>query len=235
MMLFLNFIFEEREVTWLGWLERPLARAGKLDQLAVVVALFALVLAAETLADDTPRHRHGRGRAWRVLTYIVVDGLGSSVRSRRRRAPRDRAGRRHRRDPGDHHSRRPSQLATAAGKGRVLPVPLPGSPRRLVLLRRRHRRIRDHQRSHHHRARPRLHRRDVRPLASRSSSSARARCREYVYLEHGAHWAIGALAVILLVSLGVHVNEIITGLLGVVLIAAAFISSLYVNRKERAA
>ena len=46
---------------------------------------------------------------------------------------------------------------------------------------------------------------------------------DYVYLEHGAHWAIGALAVILLVSIGVHVNEFVTGLVGVALIGAAFI------------
>ncbi len=38
---------------------------------------------------------------------------------------------------------------------------------------------------------------------------------DYVYLEHGAHWAIGALAVILLVSIGYHVNENVTGLVGV--------------------
>ena len=37
---------------------------------------------------------------------------------------------------------------------------------------------------------------------------------DYVYLEHGAHWAIGALAVILLVSIGYHINEFITGLIG---------------------
>lgn len=36
-LLFLNFIFAEREITWLSWLERPLARAGKLDMLSVVV------------------------------------------------------------------------------------------------------------------------------------------------------------------------------------------------------
>lgn len=44
---------------------------------------------------------------------------------------------------------------------------------------------------------------------------------EYVYLEHGAHWAIGALAFILLYSIGTHVPEIITGLIGVALIIAA--------------
>ena len=49
---------------------------------------------------------------------------------------------------------------------------------------------------------------------------------EYVYLEHGAHWAIGALAVVLLVSIGVHVNEIVTGTIGIVFIGAAFASSV---------
>jgi hypothetical protein len=55
---------------------------------------------------------------------------------------------------------------------------------------------------------------------------------DYVYLDHGAHWAIGALAAILLVSIGVHVNEIVTGLVGLVLIGAAFLSSVLRNKKE---
>jgi hypothetical protein len=57
---------------------------------------------------------------------------------------------------------------------------------------------------------------------------------EYVYLEHGAHWAIGALALILMVSIGVHINEIITGLVGVFFIGAAFIGSVMRNRKVEA-
>ena len=32
MMLFLGFIFEEREHTWLSWTEKPLAKAGKLEE-----------------------------------------------------------------------------------------------------------------------------------------------------------------------------------------------------------
>jgi hypothetical protein len=55
---------------------------------------------------------------------------------------------------------------------------------------------------------------------------------EYVYLEHGAHWAIGALALILFYSIGTHVPEIVTGLVGVVLIAASFISSIIRRRNE---
>jgi hypothetical protein len=54
---------------------------------------------------------------------------------------------------------------------------------------------------------------------------------DYVYLEHGAHWAIGALAAILLVGIGYHVNEVVTGLIGVAFIGAAFLSSIMRNRR----
>lgn len=38
---------------------------------------------------------------------------------------------------------------------------------------------------------------------------------KYRFLEHGAHYAIGALAIIMLISTKIHVPEIITGLIGV--------------------
>jgi hypothetical protein len=53
---------------------------------------------------------------------------------------------------------------------------------------------------------------------------------DYVYLEHGAHYAIGALAVILLVTIQYEINEIVTGLIGVVLIGASFWSSVRRNK-----
>ncbi len=49
---------------------------------------------------------------------------------------------------------------------------------------------------------------------------------EYVFLEHGAHYGIGALAVIMLVSTTVHVSEIVTGLIGVTFIGLALFSSI---------
>ena len=52
-----------------------------------------------------------------------------------------------------------------------------------------------------------------------------------MYLEHGAHWAIGALALILLVSIGVHINELITGFVGILFIGAALISSIRRNKR----
>ncbi|CKS77481.1 putative integral membrane protein [Mycobacterium tuberculosis] len=54
----------------------------------------------------------------------------------------------------------------------------------------------------------------------------------YVYLEHGAHWAIGALAIILLLSIDHRfaVPEWVTASVGVVFIGAAFTESVRRNR-----
>ncbi|HXH54152.1 MAG TPA: DUF475 domain-containing protein [Gammaproteobacteria bacterium] len=56
---------------------------------------------------------------------------------------------------------------------------------------------------------------------------------KYRFLEHGAHYAIGALAVIMLVSTKIHVSEIITGLIGVGFIGLSLLSSVFYNRKKQ--
>ena len=56
----------------------------------------------------------------------------------------------------------------------------------------------------------------------------------YVYLEHGAHWAIGALAVILILTMHWHIPEAVTGLIGVAFIAASLFSSVRRTKKVAA-
>lgn len=56
---------------------------------------------------------------------------------------------------------------------------------------------------------------------------------EFVYLEHGAHYGIGALAAIMLISITVHVSEVITGLIGASFIGFALISSIRHNRMRQ--
>jgi len=52
------------------------------------------------------------------------------------------------------------------------------------------------------------------------------------YLEHGAFWAIGALALILyLGALGVEVPEVVSGGVGLVIIGCSFVASVRHNRK----
>lgn len=50
-----------------------------------------------------------------------------------------------------------------------------------------------------------------------------------VYLEHGAYWAIGALAVCMFASLFSHVPEAVTGTVSLLFIGAAYFSSLRRN------
>ncbi|MBQ4114159.1 DUF475 domain-containing protein [bacterium] len=56
--------------------------------------------------------------------------------------------------------------------------------------------------------------------------------KQFCYLEHGAHWAIGTLAVLMFVSTFAHVPEVVTGLLGLAFIVSAFICSILHNRKN---
>ncbi len=58
---------------------------------------------------------------------------------------------------------------------------------------------------------------------------------EYAYLEHGAFWAIIALGGIMLFGAVAHVPEVITGLIGAVLIALSLWWSIRRKRKEAAA
>jgi hypothetical protein len=55
---------------------------------------------------------------------------------------------------------------------------------------------------------------------------------DYIFLEHGAHYAIGALAMIMLLSMVMHISEVITGLIGVTFIGLSVYSSIQYRKKE---
>ncbi|GBF23475.1 hypothetical protein tpqmel_0879 [Candidatus Gastranaerophilus sp. (ex Termes propinquus)] len=54
---------------------------------------------------------------------------------------------------------------------------------------------------------------------------------EYIYLTSGAHYAILALAVIMFMSITLHISEIITGCIGLFFVGSAFVASLIENKK----
>jgi hypothetical protein len=57
----------------------------------------------------------------------------------------------------------------------------------------------------------------------------------YRYLEHGAFYAIIALAVIMFLNTVSHISEVVTGLIGTGFIVASFLDSLRYNRRTRGA
>ena len=73
LMLFLDWLFEDRDIRWLSWLEKPLAKIGQLSRLSIVIALVVLVVLAETLATD-PNIVLTAG-ALGLVTYLLVNGL----------------------------------------------------------------------------------------------------------------------------------------------------------------
>ena len=54
---------------------------------------------------------------------------------------------------------------------------------------------------------------------------------QFQYLEHGAHYAIGVLALIMLIKITIPVGEAVTGTVGIALISVAFLHSIWENKR----
>ncbi|MEV5592273.1 DUF475 domain-containing protein [Streptomyces sp. NPDC052496] len=248
LMIFLDFIFEEREHKWLGWLERPLAKMGKLDMLSVIVALIVLLVSAMTVATDVA---HGGGDKSAtvllsgvagLLTYLIVGGISGYFEDKLEEAEENE-------DEEDEDA--PSKKAVAASeagangaagkRGAVSGVGLAGKAAFFLFL---YLEVIDASFSFDGVIGAFAITNDIFEMALGLGIGAmyirsltvflvrKGTLDDYVYLEHGAHYAIGALAVILLATIKYEINEVITGLVGIVLIGLSFWSSVRKNRKE---
>ena len=56
---------------------------------------------------------------------------------------------------------------------------------------------------------------------------------QFLYLEHGAHWAIGTLAILMFVSTFHEIPEVVTGCLGLIFILTSLGSSIAHNRRAK--
>ena len=226
LMLFLDFVFETREITWLSWIEKPLARIGKLDQLSVVIALAVLAISAYTLgtsADTAEPDRTSTILISGILglgTYLLVNGLGELF---------DEAGEEEDEEDGFQAELEKKKAMHVVGKaafflflylevldasfsfdGVIGAFAITSDPIIIAIGL------------------------GVGAMFIRSLTVFLVRkgtLAEYVYLEHGALWAIGALAVILLITIEYEVPEVVTGLIGVAFIGAALASSIVRNRR----
>lgn len=235
LMIFLNFIFQAREITWLGPLERTLARLGKIDSFSVGVALAALLLTASTIATNA--YQHGGTHADKsstvllaglagVLTHLIVGGLSGYFEQRLE----DEEEREARAEEAAHRAGREPTVLGVTGKAafflflylEVLDASFSfdGVIGAFAIT------------NHIFWMALGL---GIGAMYVRSLTIYLVRegtLDEYRYLEHGAHYAIGALALMLLISIRWHLPEVVTGLVGVGLIGAAFWSSLRANRAD---
>ncbi|MEP7021729.1 MAG: DUF475 domain-containing protein, partial [Pseudonocardiales bacterium] len=230
LVLFLDFILEEREITWLSWLERPLAKIGKLDQLSVVIALVALAVSAYTLAPDDKVSTVLASGILGLVTYLAVNGLGEFFEAEEEDVVEHMVGESHADAPKVKVPGGSKQMVQAVGKaafflflylevldasfsfdGVVGAFAITSDPIVIAIGL------------------------GVGAMFIRSLTVYLVRkgtLAEYVYLEHGALWAIGALAVLLLFTMKYNVPEVVTGLIGVGFIGAALVSSIVRNRRE---
>ncbi|OBB95941.1 DUF475 domain-containing protein [Mycobacterium sp. 852002-40037_SCH5390672] len=212
LMLFLDFVFHDRDIKWLKWIEIPFARIGRLGQVSLVVTGLVLVLVGTRLT-------HSGDEAATVMTagllgmvtYLVVNGLSRAFR------PDTDTG-----TAGAATGWAGLTLflylevldAAFSFDGVTGAFAITSDPVVIALglgL--------------------------VGSMFVRSITIYLVRQEalgRYVYLEHGAHWAIGALAVIMLGSIEprFEVPEAVTASVGVVFIAAALGWSILRNRRD---
>ncbi|MEV0599562.1 DUF475 domain-containing protein [Streptomyces sp. NPDC050315] len=233
LMIFLDFIFEEREHKWLTWLEKPLAKLGKLETLSIIIALVVLLVTAMTVATNAA---HGAGDKSAtvllsgvagLLTYLLVGGISGYFEDKL--------------EDAEDEAAEGEESAPAKKNGNGSAVGLAGKAAFFMFL---YLEVIDASFSFDGVIGAFAITNDIFEMALGLGIGAmyirsltvflvnRGTLDEYVYLEHGAHYAIGALAVLLLVTIKYEINEVITGGIGVLLIALSFWSSLRKNKAE---
>lgn len=233
LMLFLQYFFTEKDLYWIAPLERVLVRLGRLDGLPTVVSGVALFACAETFASGHRGTVLGAGLLG-IVSYLAVDGLGALFNTDPDPDPDDDAVAD---EPGA-----PAGAATPKGRSTAGEVALAAGKAGLALFL--YLEVLDASFSFDGVIGAFAITSDpvvialglgIGAIFIRSLTLLLVRegaLSLYPYLEHGAHWAIGALAVLLLVTIEYRVPEVVTGLIGLGFIALAFISSVVRNRRS---
>ena len=219
LLVFLNFIFDEKEVHWFDWLERRLARFGKIDAMSVFVALAVLMLSL-TWVDEIHKSAVLVAGVWGILIYLGVNVLSSMLEG----ADDD--------DESTPDVVEGKEVASAIAKGGIAGF--------LYLE------VLDASFSFDGVIGAFAITNDVIIIMLGLAIGAmfvrsmtiflveKGTLDEFVYLEHGAHYAIGALAIIMLLSMKFHIPEVVTGLIGIAFIVWALMNSISYRKKHRA-
>ncbi|WAL71668.1 DUF475 domain-containing protein [Kitasatospora sp. YST-16] len=220
LMIFLDFVFEEKDFNWLRWLEKPLEKIGKLDALSSVVALVVLAVSSRLFAGDRAETVLLAGVCG-LATYLAVNGLSGVFES----------GLEAQEEAEEEAERTGKSIVQVGGKAAFF---------LFIYLE-----VLDASFSFDGVVGAFAISQDIFQITLGLGIGAmyirsltvflvrKGTLDDYVYLEHGAHYAIGALALILLASIKYHVPEIVTGLIGVAFIGAALASSMIRNKRHQ--
>lgn len=229
LMLFLDFMFEERDIHWIGFLEKPLAFIGRLHGASMAISLVVLVASAAMVRPGKEVDVLIAGILG-MVTYMLVNGLGDlfdvdadgDTDAADTEAEAAKIAKKSTQGVGRAVGKAAFMLflylevidASFSFDGVIGAFAITSDPIIIAMglgL--------------------------IGAIFVRSLTVFLVRegtLDEFEYLDHGAHWAIGALSIILLLTISIEVNEVVTGVIGVVFIGAAFISSIIRNKRLHA-
>lgn len=206
MMVFLRFFVARHKTEhWLEVVERPLSRLGKLESIEAALTLFVVLAASWAFGDPARQGEFVVAGVWGVVVFILVKGLAALL-------------------GGDEEAAHTQVVKQGAAGFLYLEVldasfSFDGVVGAFAMTH------------------------DLVIIALGLGAGAmfvrsftlllveRGTLDTYRYLEHGAFWAVGALAAIMLGGVEFHIPEAITGLLGAALIVWALGSSVRANRR----
>ena len=209
-MLFFNYFFDhKKDVHWIRHIEQPLSTLDHMRGIEIVLSLILLILTQNFIPDEQKVHVLIAGLSG-IITYLVIDGF-------------------------THFLEKHEEMRAASSAGKAIGCTGLISFIYLELI--------DASFSLDGVLGAFALSKDIIIITIGLSIGAmfvrsltillveKKTLAQFRYLEHGAHWAIGALACLMLVSTVREVPEVITGLIGLGFIVAAFISSVAHNKK----
>lgn len=216
LLVFLNFVFDDKDVHWFNWLESRLAKLAKVDAMSVFIALIVLMIAVSFAAEAQAAAVLIAG-VWGILVYLGVQVISGMLEGDLE-------------EELDSEGNSTGQATSAIMKGGIIGF--------LYLE------VLDASFSFDGVIGAFAITNDVIVIMLGLAIGAmfvrsmtiflvdKGTLDEFIYLEHGAHYAIGALAVIMLLSVKFHVPELITGLIGIAFIGWALLASLKYRKTE---
>jgi hypothetical protein len=210
LLVFLNFLLDdEKELHWLGHWEEKLGALGKISSVSVMLALAALMGSLSMIEEGRKLVVLTAG-LWGVLTYVGVDVVSGLLEK-------------------EEGGGNVGELVKRGGIGGFLYLEVLDASfsfdgvigafaitKDVVII---------------------MLGLAIGAMFVRSMTVFLVRkgtLDEFVFLEHGAHYAIGILALIMLASMKFHIPELFTGLIGVAFIVASLWSSVRYKRKQGA-
>jgi hypothetical protein len=236
LMVFLNFfVDEEKDHHWLKPLERPLAKLGHIDAVTSAIGATVLLVLSQLVRDDLTEPILVSGLAG-LVAYLISNGVAGRLEESLEEGIEDEDDRWAEAER-PHTGLVPEKSPGAAAAGAMAKGGL-ASFLYLELL--------DASFSFDGVIGAFAISTDIIVIAVGLGLGAvyirtmtvylvrQGTLSEYRYLEHGAHWAIGILAVLLFIGIEHHIPEVVTGTLGAACILTAFYASIRANRAEDA-